>query len=105
MPYHVASTEEDVPLKPFTGGFRPVGGLNLPNSAPRAAVASPRTEPLPKGTMHAVPEHGSETVCGVNVETLYDFPNVPWPPTRPVRCLLCRRWVEIETEGGPQPIR
>jgi hypothetical protein len=54
--------------------------------------------------MHAVADEEKETVCGVDVASLFDFPDIPWPPTRPVRCLLCRRWVEIETDGEPHPI-
>jgi hypothetical protein len=46
--------------------------------------------------MHAVADGEKDTVCGVDVASLHDFPDVPWHNARPVRCLLCRRWVAEE---------
>ena len=60
--------------------------------AKRTARAASVREEFSKGTFHAVEGASTMTVCGLNVATLNDFPDVPWPPTRGDRCLLCRQW-------------
>jgi hypothetical protein len=85
MVYHVATKQD----------------RSLSQSAPYAKrtsrAASVRQE-FSKGTFHAVEDASATTVCGLSIATLDDFPDVPWPPVRGDRCLMCRQWAPVDDD-------
>jgi hypothetical protein len=80
--YHVAATEESERF------------LQSATFASRMDRTAQR-EQVPEGTCHAVPEGSAETVCGLDVDTLYEFLDVPFPNTTGTRCLICRHWIKM----------
>jgi hypothetical protein len=102
MEYHVAATDQEVPKGNFPGNFRPrTGLLQQPSTpAPAPAAAAPR-DPVPRGVTHAVRSGDRETVCGLPLASLFDFPDREWPPPSHIdRCLICRQWVKAEAAGN-----
>lgn len=101
MEYHVAATDEEVPRGNLPGTLRPRPGLlqQASTPAPASAPAQPRG-PVPRGVTHAVRSGANETVCGLPLASLFDFPDREWPPPPHIdRCLICRQWVKAEAAG------
>ena len=48
------------------------------------------------GTLHLIPETGSQPVCGVTPARWSEMP--PWPPGSP--CGHCRRWARRAEQRG-----
>ncbi len=86
MMYHIASTAQEQPVF-LSPAFRA-----------RADQAAAPRQLGPKGTHHAVEDMSKSTVCGLEVASLYDYPDLEWPPVRGDRCLYCRQWTPKDDE-------
>lgn len=88
--YHVASTVPEE--RPFQSrGSR--GPRSFRGQYDRVVAMQQQG---PKGTCHAVDEGSDATVCGLDVTTLEDFPDIAWPPTTGDKCLYCRQWTKFD---------
>lgn len=46
-------------------------------------------KPIPDGLYHAVDEGATDTLCGLPLAALFDWPNLAWPHGARERCATC----------------